>query len=308
MKYISTFENKINSKNQEEVFNYFFKTLKNTITSWDYFVNWSKVFVNVKNIEIELNILNYLIGKDDIENELKYLLKKHPSIAIAIPVLVACREKSFYLLLDFGYKEFTYKNYSFKKSKELSDEEITNIIEFSKESGFLNLIKKEKIKNLVDYLIGVEVGLDSNGRKNRTGTKMEGIIEFYVQEICKRCNYEYLVQATSSKIKEKWGINLTVDKSSRRIDFSIYNGKFLYLIEVNFYGGSGSKLKSTAGEYKTMFDYWINDGHKFIWITDGIGWNSTKLPLLETFNHIDYILNLDMVLKGILEEIIVNNL
>lgn len=57
-----------------------------------------------------------------------------------------------------------------------------------------------------------------------------------------------------------------------------------------------------------MFDYWINDGHKFIWITDGIGWNSTKLPLLETFNHIDYILNLDMVLKGILEDIIVNNL
>lgn len=307
MKYIAPFEKKINSKNQEEVFEYFLKTLKNTITSWDYFVNWSKVFGNIKNIEIELNILNYLIGKDDIESELEYLLKNHPSIANVIPGLVACREKNFYLLLNFEYKEFNYKNYSFKKSKELSDEEIKNIIEFSKESGFLNLIQKEKVKSLVDYLIGVEVGLDSNGRKNRTGTKMEEIIEFYVQEICKRCNYEYLVQATSLKIKEKWGINLTVDKSSRRIDFSIYNGEYLYLIETNFYGGSGSKLKSTAGEYKTMFDYWINDGHKFIWITDGIGWNSTKLPLLETFNHIDYILNLDMVLKGILEEIIVNN-
>jgi type II restriction enzyme len=136
---------------------------------------------------------------------------------------------------------------------------------------------------------------------------MEGIVKFFIKDICDRNNFEFIEQATSSKIKEIWNLNLTVDKSKRRIDFAIYNGTNLYLIETNFYGGTGSKLKSTAGEYKTMFDYWSNDGHKFIWITDGIGWKSTKAPLEETFNHIDYILNLEMLSKRILEDIIVGN-
>jgi len=96
---------------------------------------------------------------------------------------------------------------------------------------------------------------------------------------------------------------MTVDKTSRRIDFVIFNGKDLFLIETNFYTGGGSKLKATAGEYQTMFDYWKKDGHKFIWVTDGEGWKTTKRPLEETFNHIDYTLNLDMVAKGVLEKI-----
>jgi len=78
----------------------------------------------------------------------------------------------------------------------------------------------------------------------------------------------------------------------------------LFLIETNFYGGVGSKLKSTAGEYKTMFDYWKKDGHKFIWITDGLGWKATHLPLRETFDHIDYLLNLEMISKRIMEDML----
>jgi len=137
---------------------------------------------------------------------------------------------------------------------------------------------------------------------------MEDIVEFYVKNICQKNKFEYISQATSAKVKEIFGLNLTVDKSSRMIDFAIYNKHHLYLIETNFYSGGGSKLKSTAGEYKDMFDYWKKDGHKFVWITDGIGWETTKRPLEETFNRIDYILNLDMVSKQMLEKIIVGNL
>jgi len=72
------------------------------------------------------------------------------------------------------------------------------------------------------------------------------------------------------------------------------------IFETNFYGGGGSKLKSTAGEYRDLFNV-LNNKYKFIWITDGYGWKSTARPLRETFNHNDYIISLDMIEKGVLD-------
>jgi len=116
--------------------------------------------------------------------------------------------------------------------------------------------------------------------------------------------YEFMTQATAPKIKQKWGHTVTVDKSTRRIDFAINTPAKLILIETNFYSGGGSKLKSTAGEYRTLYQCLKSDGHQFIWITDGAGWRTTQRPLEETFNETDYILNLDMLEKKILEELI----
>lgn len=307
MKFSNIYKKRIQCEDTERVFSYLISTLKDTITKWDYFVNWAKVFNNIKDIEIDLNIINYLVGKDNIDLEFVELLKKHPSVARLVPVLVASRESNFKILSEYGYQDFVYKEISFKDKETLSDGEVSDVVEFAKNSGFLDLLSSKKIRNVVDYVIGVEVGLDSNARKNRTGKLMEDIIEFFVKDICQRNDFEYITQATASKVREKWRLNLTVDKSARQIDFAIFNGKNLYLVETNFYGGGGSKLKATAGEYKTMFDYWKNDGHKFIWITDGLGWKSTRLPLRETFDHIDCILNLEMVSKKLLEDILIYN-
>jgi len=308
MKYSKTFQDKIDCKNDKEVFSYFIKNLNDSIRYWDYFVNWEKVVGNTKDLEIDLNILNYLIGKENIEDEFAYLLKKHPQVARLIPVLLACREKQFKIITDLSSGALNYENFSFVKSSSLSDEEIKKAVCFARECGLLKIFKDKTIKNVVDYTIGVEVGLDSNGRKNRGGTSMENIVETYIKAICKKHNFTYIDQATSGKVFAKWGIHLSVDKSSRRFDFSVYNGQKLYLVETNYYGGGGSKLKSTAGEYKALYDFVSQDGHKFIWITDGIGWQSTKKPLEETFNHIEYLLNLNMLTCGLLEDIIVNNL
>jgi len=174
---------------------------------------------------------------------------------------------------------------------------------FVKESGLKDLIISQKIKNLVDYMIGVEAGLDSNGRKNRGGHSMESIIEFFIKDICESKEYKYLKEATSEKIKQEWGYDVPVDKSSRRYDFVINTGKELVIFETNFYGGSGSKLKSTAGEYRDLFNV-LNGKYKFIWITDGCGWKSTARPLRETFNHNDYVISLDMIERGILGNIL----
>ncbi len=178
---------------------------------------------------------------------------------------------------------------------------------FARQTGFLEHLKTKRIKSIVDYVMGVEVGLDTNGRKNRGGAAMESLIEWFVNTICQRKNLQYLPQATASKIRQKWNLNLPVNRSERTVDFAVRRGDHLILIETNFYGGGGSKLKATAGEYKAIFDFWRGAGCGFIWITDGKGWKSARLPLEEDFNHIDYILNLEMTAKGLLEDLLTHS-
>lgn len=215
---------------------------------------------------------------------------------------MAYREKELMLLTDYKDK-FKYKNFLF--NKDLPAKEAT---EFLTKSGLFELFKNKDIKSVNDYIIGVEAGLDSSARKNRSGTSMENIVEYYISTLCSKNNWDWIAQATKSKIKELWDKNITVKKSNRRIDFAIIANDKLYLIEANFYGGGGSKLKSTAGEYKSDYSRWISDGHSFIWITDGLGWKSAHKPLNETFDDTDFILNLDMLEKGILEDVIINAL
>jgi hypothetical protein len=176
-------------------------------------------------------------------------------------------------------------------------------LQFFKQTGLIKLFTKDGVKNLVDYVIGVEAGLDSNGRKNRSGTSMETIVESYLKQFCLTHKLTYLPQATSSAIKSKWGFDVPVDKSSRRFDFAISNSKKLVLMEVNFYGGGGSKLKATAGEYRGLHNYLKDAGYEFVWITDGQGWESTKEPLGEAFEELDYIWNLNWLSRGYLEDL-----
>lgn len=197
-----------------------------------------------------------------------------------------------------------HEHFSFENPQSMTANRVEKIIVFLKQTGIWNLFKNRTIKNLPDYVLGIEVGLDSNGRKNRSGTNMENIVENFLIEICRKNNYELILQATSSKIQKEWNITVKVDKTSRRFDFVIQNKNMLYFIETNFYGGGGSKLKATAGEYKSVFDFISSQNFKFIWITDGLGWKSALRPLEETFNHIDYILNLKMISQGLLSEII----
>lgn len=204
-----------------------------------------------------------------------------------------------------------FETLDFKEKKELSNEEIEKYYKFFKETGLENLLKNRRIKNLVDYVFGVEVGMDTNARKNRIGKLMENIVKKYIEDnLCSKSdNIEYIFQATKDKILNKWNIDLVLDKTDRNFDFAVFNKttKMLYLIEVNFYSGGGSKLKATAGEYQTLNEFIKNNNDKnikFIWITDGKGWKTAKNPLKESFNSGVIILNLEMVKNGLLDKII----
>jgi type II restriction enzyme len=305
MKNISFYQEVIKCNNSNDIFSYLVGNLKPSVLLWSYFVNWEKVLENTNNMELALNKFNYLIGKNNFDDAFRYLLSNDPNLAKFIPALVVRdgnETSQFKVLVNITDKKLVYEDYDF--SKNISNEsDIEKYLHFLDKTGFKKLIISQKIKNLVDYMIGVEAGLDSNARKNRSGHSMEQVVEFFIKDSCERNGLSYVKEADAKKIEREFGFKVPVDKSSRRYDFVISNNNELIIIETNFYGGGGSKLKSTAGEYRNLFDV-IAGKYKFLWITDGLGWKSTMRPLRETFDHNEYIFNLTMLEKGILDYVI----
>jgi type II restriction enzyme len=305
MKFLNFYKDKLDCKNGDEVFDFIIKNLKPSNTLWSYFVNWDKVLGNTSQIELVLNTLNYLIGKSNFDKEFKFLVKENPNVIKVIPALVVRdgkNKKKFKILVDFSNKKLVYEDYDFTK-KNPTDEDIEKYLKFIKETGLKKLLTSKRIKNLVDYMIGIEAGIDSNARKNRGGHAMEDIVEHFIKDACEKHGYSYLREANAERIKKEWGYEVPVDKSSRRYDFVVDNGKELFIFETNFYGGGGSKLNSTAGQYKNLYDM-LKGKYKFIWITDGYGWQNTSKPLREAFDHNEYLFNLKMLEQGIINYVI----
>lgn len=302
MKYIEKYKS-MGILSNNAAFEYLLSNLKDIIRTYDFFVAWDKVLGNVAQIEVALNILNSLIGKEDIKLRLKNLIKQYPEIVPIIPFLIAVRGTTI-KVADVG-GDITY---SFSKQKSYSEEQIDSIVIFAEKSGLLKVLQDKSIKNLVDYAIGVEVGLDTNARKNRSGTAMENLIEVYVKAICDKHNFKYLAQATAAKIKQEFGKDVATDKADRHFDFALDTGNMLYLIEVNYYGSGGSKLKSVAGEFSSLYGLVKNETTGFIWVSDGEGWQTAKRPLRETFDIIDFVININMIEQGLLEEIVTKGL
>lgn len=273
-------------------------TFKNSIKTWDYFVNWKKVFKNSSELEISLNKLNYLLGKENLRDEFNRLFRSNPDIVRTIPILVAVRESNIEV---FDKLTKDSQIFDFNNNTDLPE----TYFEFIEKSGIARLFARDGVKNLVDYVLGVEVGLDSNGRKNRTGKLMENIVEVFISEFAAKYGYEYLTQAKAKTIKKKWDIDVRVDKSSRSFDFALYNPKNrkIKIFETNFYNGGGSKLKAVCGEFKSLFNELKSQDIDFIWVTDGLGWNTALRPLEETFNHNEYVFNLAMLESDVLREL-----
>ena len=280
-------------------FNNLITTFKSSIKTWDYFVNWKKVFTNSSELEITLNKLNYLLGKENLKVEFEKLYSSNPDIVKALPVLLAVRENKLEVF-DKVTKNSEFFDFSG------TEKDSAKYYEFLEKSSLARLFQKDGVKNLVDYVMGVEVGLDSNGRKNRGGTLMEEIVESFIQELCNRKGFEYIAQARSTEIKSKWNVDVKVDKSERSFDFAVFNPKNnkVKLFEVNFYNGGGSKLKAVCGEFRSLYTELKNQNIDFVWVTDGLGWFTTKRPLEETYNHNEYVFNLNMLEAGILDKLV----
>lgn len=309
MKYINTYEKLGLNNKDEEVFNYLLENLTDSIFTWDYFVDFQKVIENVNKFEKELNLLNVLIGKENIEEKFIELIREYPKVRGVLSLLIAVRKaklKELKIITDIEDLISEYKKNLFDYKVELNNEIEKELLIFFNESGLKDILQNKNVKNLVDYCFGIEVGMDTNARKNRTGTSMEKLIEKLLNVFSKKYDLEYISQATKRKIKEKWDYDIETDRTARRFDFAVFNknNEKLYIIEVNYYSGGGSKVKSTAAEYKTTQDLLKPQGIDLIWITDGLGWKSTKAGLYETFLHNDFVFNIDLIKKGILKDVI----
>lgn len=274
-------------------FNEWLSTFEDSIASWRYYTDFDKVYRNVNKIKNELNLLNGLIGSKNIEQEFKELIAEYPNVLKAIPILIAKREKVVIIkdaIQDYYYN-FTKMNYS-----------IEEYSMFMRKTGIYDLLENHLVSNLYDYVTGVEVGMDTNARKNRTGDAMEDLVESYIVKAGFVKEHNYYKEVTSKQLKEKWNIDLKeilknidvatknkkVKMAEKRFDFVIEKNNTLYLIETNFYGSQGSKLNETARSYKMLNEELKKiKGIKFVWFTDGKGWNTAKGNLEETFNEMD---------------------
>lgn len=291
----------------DEKITYFMDTLSITNKTPEYFINWQKVYDNTKKYELELTTMNYLIGKENINEEALNLFSQQPSLLKAIPALIASRDSHTDLLI----LEESKMVHKFLDFKNIDEENIDIYVQFMDDVGLLEFIQEQAKMSLVDYVYGVEAGLDSNARKNRSGSTMEKIVESFIIDIKEKVNLEFITQAGAKKIKSKWGKIVPIDKSSRRFDFAILNKDTdkLILIETNYYNGGGSKLKSVAGEFSYLNELIDSSDEDitFIWVTDGQGWKTSHFPLLEAYGKINYIFNLHMLSEGSLEDVIQGN-
>lgn len=292
------------TKNPIDRLNTFLSTLSITNRTPEYYVNWEKVARETEKFELELHTLNYLIGKDNIREEALDLFTRQPQLLRAIPSLIASRDKVLDILSMDEHDEMTFDHLNFST---IDANRIADYVDFIDKAGLLEFLQCKANRSLVDYVYGVETGLDSNARKNRSGDTMEGILERHVASICQEQGLQFKAQATAPYMSQTWGIEVPVDKSERRFDVAVYCPvrHKVWLIETNYYGGGGSKLKAVAGEFTELSQFVTSsaDDVEFVWVTDGQGWKTAHLPLSEAFAHISNVFNLSMLKEGYLAEL-----
>ena len=277
-------------------FNEWLGEFRESIADYGYYIDFPKIHKNVDAIKVELNILNALVGSQNIEQEFDDLITKYPETLKCIPILLAVRSNEIYAIDEDGEYSYNFSkmNYSAEQYKV-----------FMRKTGLFDLIANHIISNLVDYATGVETGLDSNGRKNRGGHLMENLVEGYIQKAGYVKGKDYFKEMNLSEIESKWNIDLSAisnqGKAEKRFDFVIKTDSNIYGIETNFYGSGGSKLNETARSYKTLaLEAKTIDGFKFAWFTDGKGWNSARNNLEETFDVLDDVYNINDLESGVI--------
>ena len=260
----------------KEQFKTFLSQLSETNATLDYFTDFKKVIRNVSKIAIKLNQLNYLIGKEDLEKAINDLYEENPKVFEVLDILIAVRKDKSTKTFDNNGEIVLLDSYFTSPKK---------VFEYICETGLAKVFKHKEIPNLVDYVFGIEVGLDTNARKNRGGDNMSKAVSLLFDK--EGIYYKKEVNSTLFLDIESLGVDV------KRFDFVIKTKKKTYLIETNFYNTGGSKLNEVARAYSEVAPK-INQykNYEFVWITDGQGWLSAKNKLEEAYNTIPSVYNL----------------
>lgn len=263
-----------------ERFETFLSELSETNATLDYFTDFNKITTNINLISLKLNQLNYLIGKDDLAFAIEEVYRENSKAFDVLDILIAVRKKDKKKVIN-SLGDIVLLETFFSSPQ--------SIIEYIEKTGLGKVFKNKNVTNLVDYVFGIEVGLDTNARKNRGGTNMEKAVSL----IFDGSDIPYKKEVNNTVFPEI----ISLGEDLKRFDFVIKTTKKTYLIETNFYNTGGSKLNETARSYSDVAPK-INqyDKYEFVWITDGQGWYTAKNKLEEAFSIIPSLYNLTSII------------
>lgn len=258
-------------------FDLFISQLQETNQTLGFFCDFDKISQNVEEIKLSLCMLNSLIGSADLRKTVETIWHRDRSAFDVMDILIAVRSEGKKKVLDRLGRCVVLDSMF---------ESVDSVMEFLHDTGLAEILCSRKISNLVDYVFGIETGLDTNARKNRSGHVMEGMVARIFEEE----GIAFRQEVYSSEWPE---ITRMLGDDEKRFDFVIETTGKTYLIEVNFYSGGGSKLNEVARSYSDIAPK-INavPGFEFVWITDGIGWKSARNKLQEAYSIIPHIYNL----------------
>lgn len=258
-------------------FDKFMSQLQETNQTLDFFCDFGKISQNVDNIKLSLCMLNSLIGATDMRKAVEVIWNRDKTAFSVMDILIAVRSEGKKKVLN-GLGQCVVMDTLFTS--------VDGVMEFLESTGLQTLFQSKRINNLVDYVFGIETGLDTNARKSRSGH----VMEHRVAEMFSQQGVNFRREVYSSEWPE---ISAVLGDDEKRFDFVVETAEKIYLIEVNFYSSGGSKLNEVARSYSDIAPK-INSvpGFEFVWITDGIGWKSAKNKLQEAYNIIPHIYNL----------------
>ena len=253
---------------EEELVERFLSSLAITNRTHGFFVDWRKVNANVQELKTEIALLGCLAGSTNPEEDLRALLMRYPEVSKAIPILIAIRDLKLTVLEDLEASE-TYAEYDFSKAK-LSSAEIDRIVRFCSKTGITSILTS--LQGLRDYVTGVEVGTDTNARKNRSGNSMERLVNASLDELSEKPqNMKVRTQQKFSRLEKSENITVPLSLRDRKFDIAILLDNDRFNVETNFYSGTGSKPQEIVDSYIYRHQELNEAGWKFIWVTDGHG-------------------------------------
>ncbi|MDE8064633.1 DpnII family type II restriction endonuclease [Erysipelothrix rhusiopathiae] len=290
----------------EDKLTYFMETRSELSQLASYWVNFENVKKNFSKYDIpKLYMFDYLVGKE--RDEIEAFFKEEPELLMFIPYLLGIREDKFDKASGIKNRILKVQDSHGEYSLDFGNIQVENLskyLKFVNDSGLIWALSQGLNKSIHDYSIGVEAGMDSNGRKNRSGRSGEEFLSVVLREIATNKGWLTLDQTSAAAIKEHYGIEVGSEFSNRRFDGSLFNPsrQKLYLFEVNNFNSSGSKSKASATEFQDLHERFSRTNHEFIYITDGRGWDSDKSHLLEAMQYIGKVFNYKMIEDGYLDE------
>lgn len=258
-------------------FDKFMSQLQETNQTLDFFCDFEKISAKVDEIKLSLCMLNSLLGATDLRKSVETIWNRDKSAFNVMDILIAVRSEGRKKVID-SLGNCIVLDTLFQS--------VDGVMEFLNTTGLAEIFQSKRINDLVDYVFGIETGLDTNARKNRSGHVMEAMIARLFEQ--NGINYRQEVYS-----REWPAITNVLGDDEKRFDFVITTAIKTYLIEVNFYSSGGSKLNEVARSYSDIAPK-VNSvpDFEFVWITDGIGWKSAKNKLQEAYSIIPSIYNL----------------